>query len=910
MLLRNAIRYLLSKLVTIAITIFVGVFITVVLTSQPSRRGLVPGPAQSPFETSLEAQIFLVVQNNINNGNIALTEDGYPDPVQVEALTEQLRDEMGLNLPFFPRYILWTVKALTFDWGALGNRQGSWLSGPVTTASASDIIVQYLPNTLMLIGAAYLFVFLIGLPLSLHLARNYGSHLDRFFAFLSPVSSIPSWVIGILLLTIFAYNLRWLPFGGMYDFYKPTAPLEYIMVVSRHMILPVTAIVLSLLFQIVYMWRTFFVIYSEEDYVDLARAKGLPDQTLERQYILRPTLPYIITGFVTSLVTFWQMSMVLEAVFQWNGLGWLYIKEALPNFWGESMEPGELIIVIGIVVIFAYLLGATVFLLDFIYVMVDPRIRLTPQNNVRLTYSRVKPRRGNWIMRLKAWGENWFGYKKQIQSLETRRKFRWKNLASDIQKSISDFRRQSAVFFQEFRQYPSAIFGLGVIIILLIGSIYALVALPYQEYGKEYNQNQLTGYNYAPRTAMPAWVNIFNTKPFLSTLILNEESDGSTVSFQTLDNGWIEKTTIFTFDYNYKKIPSEIFLYLDSTYIEKVPFATMQWIYPDGRKLELKNKAVPAHTAYDFQIGIAPAQVLRRNPEWKNWFNLTGQHETPAFHLLFAQADLPELVLQEGTYQLKITSLLLEKDSDVKPQLVLLGQVYGWAGTDYIRRDLLVPLFWGMPFALLIGLVGGVLTTLVAMLLPAIGVWYGGWMDNLIQRLTEVNMLLPSLPIAVLTNVLFGWNIWIILGIIIIFNAFGSPIKTLRSAFLQAKEAPYIETARSYGASDFRIITRYLIPRILPVLIPQLITQVPSFIFLEATLGFFNIKSNYPSWGRIIYEGLTRGALYGSPFWVLEPIFLLLLTSFAFAMLGNALERILNPRLIDNIPTTVALKNE
>jgi hypothetical protein len=78
--------------------------------------------------------------------------------------------------------------------------------------------------------------------------------------------------------------------------------------------------------------------------------------------------------------------------------------------------------------------------------------------------------------------------------------------------------------------------------------------------------------------------------------------------------------------------------------------------------------------------------------------------------------------------------------------------------------------------------------------------------------------------------------------------------------------------------------------------------MVPSFIFLEATLGLFNIKSDYPSWGRIIYEGLARGALYGSPFWVLEPISLLLLTGFAFAMLGSALERILNPRIIADIP--------
>jgi hypothetical protein len=108
--------------------------------------------------------------------------------------------------------------------------------------------------------------------------------------------------------------------------------------------------------------------------------------------------------------------------------------------------------------------------------------------------------------------------------------------------------------------------------------------------------------------------------------------------------------------------------------------------------------------------------------------------------------------------------------------------------------------------------------------------------------------------------------------------------------------------ARSYGASDFRIITSYLVPRILPVFIPHLVSQIPTFIFLEATLGFFNIRSIYPSFGRIIYDGLSRGALYGSPFWVLQPIFLLLLTGLAFTMLGSALERILNPRIITDIP--------
>jgi len=111
------------------------------------------------------------------------------------------------------------------------------------------------------------------------------------------------------------------------------------------------------------------------------------------------------------------------------------------------------------------------------------------------------------------------------------------------------------------------------------------------------------------------------------------------------------------------------------------------------------------------------------------------------------------------------------------------------------------------------------------------------------------------------------------------------------------KDAPYVEAAKAYGASNSRIIFHYLIPRIVPILIPQLVSLIPSYVFLEATLGIFNVHSDYPTWGRIIYEALRHGAYYGSNFWVLEPLSLLLLTGLAFAMLGFALERILNPRI-------------
>jgi peptide/nickel transport system permease protein len=903
-LLVSAARYLLGKALTIAATIFAGVLITIMLVSHPSGGG--DSTDTSPFETRLLSQIDDFIQVSIYRGTIHRDAYGTPDQEQVDAITKELREEAGLNLPLLPRYLLWTKKALTFDWGRLNVTRLAQTNvlGEGASSGSNTVVLQFLPNTLLLVGTAYLLVFLIGMPLSLYLARHYDNWVDKFFAFLSPISSVPSWVFALLLIALFAVQLHWLPAGKMFEFHRSENPLLSAFEVARHMVLPVIAIVLSLLFQIIYTWRTFFIIYSEEDYVELAHAKGLPHKMLEKQYILKPALPYVITSMATTLIGFWQLTIALEKIFQWPGIGWLYI-DALPNYWGEVRRIGDLMIVIQIVVTFAYVLGILVFILDLIYVIVDPRIHLIPASSMAQTRARIKVQSRGWDSRLLTLlKRKRTGLAQPVEGPVKKRGFSSERFLRDRREVIRELSARSGFFLRELGRYPSAMFGLAIITLMLIGSIYAVTALPYEEFGRAYDENRVTGENIVPQVAAPKWTNIFSGTPRLSTLIMDENSPQVSVSRQMLENGWVEKTTTFKFDYAYREIPSDVFLHIDSTYAQKLPFVSLTWMTPDGRSMNLKAKSVSGNLNYDFESGFSVKQLLNRNPQWKKWFVLDGQYPTPAYQLLFATPGAAGPTPEKGTYQLEIKSLLFETDADVHPQLVLLGQVYGAAGTDYWRRDLVVPLLWGMPFTLIIGFLGTLVTLLIAMLLPAIGVWYGGWLDSFIQRLTEVNMVLPGLAIAVLAHALFGVHIWIVLGIVVLLNAFGAPIKTFRSALLQAKEAPYIEMARSYGAGDFRIIMHYLVPRILPVLIPQLVALVPSFIFLEATLGLFNIKSDYPSWGRIIYEGLARGALYGSPFWVLEPIFLLLLTGFAFAMLGSALERILNPRIIADIPMT------
>jgi peptide/nickel transport system permease protein len=278
---------------------------------------------------------------------------------------------------------------------------------------------------------------------------------------------------------------------------------------------------------------------------------------------------------------------------------------------------------------------------------------------------------------------------------------------------------------------------------------------------------------------------------------------------------------------------------------------------------------------------------------------LSGTGGAPPVQVLFNEPNAETLTKPlKGTYTLRVDTTLFEPTSNLDAELVLYGDVYGLAGTDDMRRDLLVPMLWGIPIALAFGFLGAIATGVLSMMIAAVGVWFGGIVDAVIQRLTEVNMILPVLPIAITIYYLYSESIWMILGVIIILSIFGSSIKTYRSAFLQVKEAPYVEAALSYGASNWRIIKNYLVPRIIPLLIPQLVILVPSYVFFEATLAYLNVSDPVlPTWGKVIYDAITRGVYHGYYYWVLEPIALMILTGLAFAVVGFALDSILNPRL-------------
>ncbi len=877
----RAVRYLFRRALAIALTIVFGIFVTMVIAN---RGGMVDKVARD----RVDAEVFYMSLDQNFQGDLS-------------AVRQALEAKEGLTLSFWPKHLFYTYKALTLDWGNVWDHRkfGMYVktsSGVIATDDSRTIIFSQLPNTLLLSGTAYLLLAILGIPLALFLSQREGHWLDRLIGILTPLSSVPSWVFGVLLVVVFAVEFKWFPVGKMIGALPPQTLWETVKVVSYHLVLPVLAIVLSLIFQLVSNWRTFLLIYSEEDYVTLARSKGLRRHTVEIQYILRPVLPYMLTSFALMLVGFWQTITALEFFFQWPGIGKLFV-DALPNFHGESMYRGEMTIVIGIVVLFAYLLGVTVFLLDIFYVLVDPRIRVEQKEQISVQSLRQAGR--TWIENIKGLFRRRSREYWQNMSMQTKRKGKihpFKQIRTWIYKMGSGTKQA----WKEIRREPAAILGFLMVLGLIASAIAVTKYIPYDPIGREWTESYMTGHPTSAKLALPKWINFFRKDDLPSTIVLSSQ-DGTAV--KQLDRSNSELPTVqidFTFDYSYQDFPSDLVLYINGKYVEKTPFISLTWITPDGREISLKNTAVTGDMTYPFSENVPFRRLVMTNEHWKKWVVTTGDYQTPGFYLLFADPIEEEPVIVPGTYTLRLNGILFEQDSDLDAQLVVFGQVEGWAGTDHLRRDLIVPLLWGLPFALVIGVLGSLATALASLIIGAVSAWFGGWVDGLIQRAIEANLILPVMAVGVLLYAYYGFNLWLVLGLIVLLNVLGSPTKAFRAAFLQIKESGYIEAAQVYGASNWRIITQYLIPRILPVIVPQIVILIPNFFFLEATLAIFNISDpRYPTWGRVVYSALRYGAAYGSRYWVLEPISLMLLTGLAFALLGFALNRILNPRLKD-----------
>ncbi|MBK8989086.1 MAG: ABC transporter permease [Chloroflexi bacterium] len=449
--------------------------------------------------------------------------------------------------------------------------------------------------------------------------------------------------------------------------------------------------------------------------------------------------------------------------------------------------------------------------------------------------------------------------------------------------------KKVASFFQQIGRYPSAVIGMVIIGFLLVVSIVTPIALPYSEAIRLWRGGEDV-WRESPSYAWPLWYNWFTSRDLPATIAFRSAEGDGDKTIERLSESTREVLFVYEFDFPYDEFPPELILYSSAQYVSKQPHVELTWFTPDDREIRIGEFSSSSSSSFRFGQDSRLQRRLERE---------TGITDITAEKGLFDDPSKEGLQILQGTYRLEVTALLFEENSDIDTTFVSYGLVHGLAGTDHRRRDLMVALLWGTPIAMAFGLLAALGTTVTTMTIAATGVWFGGWLDGTIQRLTEVNAIIPVLPILIMVGTFYSRSIWLMLGIVILLSIFGISIKQYRAIFLQVRELPYIDAARAYGAGNMRIVFRYMVPRVLPLTIPQIVILVPGFVFLEASLAVLGLGDPIlPTWGKIIQDANSQGALFnGLYYWILQPAGLLMLAGLGFAMVGFSLDRIFNPRL-------------
>lgn len=269
-----------------------------------------------------------------------------------EELIAMRRGELGLDQPVYIQYLSWIGQILH------GNLGRSFVNG----RGVGDIIAERLPMTLELMGVALLFAFLIGTTLGVISALRQYKLTDYSLTLAGFVGvSIPDFFMGLLLVYVFALELRWLPSSGISTAGDSFSLLDNL----RHLILPAAALALFRAAIFMRYARAGMLEVLNQSYMRTAKAKGLRPSTITLRHGLRNALIPLVTVFGLALPTLFGGSVVIETIFQWPGIGLMFI---------DSVVNRDSPVIMGYVLITAIIVMLANLATDLAYSVLDPRV--------------------------------------------------------------------------------------------------------------------------------------------------------------------------------------------------------------------------------------------------------------------------------------------------------------------------------------------------------------------------------------------------------------------------------------------------------------------------------------------------------------------------------------------------------
>ena len=217
-------------------------------------------------------------------------------------------------------------------------------------------------------------------------------------------------------------------------------------------------------------------------------------------------------------------------------------------------------------------------------------------------------------------------------------------------------------------------------------------------------------------------------------------------------------------------------------------------------------------------------------------------------------------------------------------------------GADQLGRDTLSRLLFGSQISLAVGIMVQGIILPIGLFIGLIAGYFGGRIDNLLMRFTDIWYAFPDLLFVLVVVSVFGPSLLTIFGAIALVNWVGLA-RLVRGQVLSIKEKEFVEAARSSGSSPAKLILKHLLPNSLGPIIVTLTFGIPNAIFLEAVLSFLGvgIQPPTPTWGQMVFDGYE--AIYANPTSVVFPALAIGFTLLAFTFVGDGLRDALDPRM-------------
>jgi ABC-type dipeptide/oligopeptide/nickel transport system permease subunit len=265
-----------------------------------------------------------------------------------------------------------------------------------------------------------------------------------------------------------------------------------------------------------------------------------------------------------------------------------------------------------------------------------------------------------------------------------------------------------------------------------------------------------------------------------------------------------------------------------------------------------------------------------------------------------------EIFVGTGKYVIEVYVIVKPTSSNARLNITvdsnsgftIWGSIHGVLGADTQGRDILTQVLNGARISLVVGTLAALIATTLEIVFGVASGYLGGLVDETIMRVVDVLLCLPTLPLLLALSAYFRPNVYFIVLIIAIFGWQGGA-RVIRSRVLTLREMPFVESAKSSGASDIYIIFKHLIPNIFPIAIASMILAVPAAVITEAAISFLGFGDPLaPTWGKMLQEAQDSGAFSALAWWyILPPGFAITILCVAFVFLGHALDEVVNPRL-------------